>query len=147
MLCSALVREPWWPIKDDSRGSTVRRTMVAVPRAAATTSPIRDRTSSRTWSPNQPAAIASSRDATHARSVKCLPPRGENRVARAFLYIDVPGPWLAADGRHPVEERGAIVDVDDVVPGGDHAVVGDDGEQTAGRQTLDQRLDQAVDLP
>ncbi len=59
----------------------------------------------------------------------------------------MPGPRFPADGLHTVEQRGAVVDVHDIV-GLDchHAVVGHDREQPAGREALHEGLDQPVDL-
>ena len=116
-------------MSDDSTGSTVRRTIVAEPRAAATTSPMRDRTSSRTDSPNHPAAIASSRDTTHARSASVSRHAASTAFRRPVVDVDVPGSRFAADGVHTVEQLCAVVDVHRTVGlGRHHAVVGHDRE-------------------
>ncbi|CAM5249275.1 hypothetical protein SVIOM342S_10102 [Streptomyces violaceorubidus] len=74
------VIEPWLPTIADSLGSRSEAMSSTSSRAAATTSPMRPWTRSSTRGPNQPAAIASSREATQ----NCSPSTSRQQVSTSL---------------------------------------------------------------
>ena len=128
------------------RGGRSTKTRVALPCASAnlpSRGPPRrrrrcdSRTSSLTRSPNHPAAIASSRDTTHARSASV-----SRHAANTLSAAPAATYMCRARGSPPMSVTPSVsasvaVDVDDVRGvDGDHAVVGHHREQPARRQIL-----------
>ncbi len=90
------------------------------------------------------ASIASSRVSTHARVSSVSRQLASTSGRRAGRGIHVTGPRLATHLGYTIENCWDTVDIDGLIGvDADHAVVGDDGEQGAGRQAGDHRFHQA----
>ncbi len=117
-------------------------TSANVPRAATTTSPIRPRTRSCTG-PNQPAAMASSRVRTQARSPTAADsaPRYGRHIGWAGVgpAVHLREPRLPAQHRDSLVQLGSLRQIQPVgVRHVHHAVIGGDQQQRAAAETSGQ---------